>query len=171
MRPQITSTVCPDSRAFATQQRSVPASGRTIGSNGGIGADVSAGPALVAWPKSWVIQIEPSALQNTPIPTRLNPGARMFSRCPSECIHALWSEPSYVPALPAAMFSPTKLYGPSRLEIALWRKPFEAMFALHERAYVASDGSHASPGRPRAARSWLRRTRRSFSICPVFVAV
>src|SRR4029077_6207042 len=104
------------------------------GSTGGVGTDVNAGPALDGCPKSSVIQIEPSALQKTPMPTRLNPGARILARCPSECIHALWSEPSIVPRLPAAMFSPTKLYGPSRFAIALWRKPPEAMLALHDRA-------------------------------------
>jgi hypothetical protein len=51
-----------------------------MGNTGGSGTDVSAGPALDGCPNSSVIQIEPSALQKTPIPMWLNPGWRMFAR-------------------------------------------------------------------------------------------
>ena len=94
-------------RPTRDQQCSVPESGRAIGSTGGVVDDVCAGPALDGCPKSSVNQIEPFAEQNTPTPMRVKPGARMFARCPSECIQALWSYPTSVVAPPAAMFSPT----------------------------------------------------------------
>src|SRR5262249_41118902 len=82
-------------------------------------------------------------------------------RWPSDIIHALCKSPSCTPALPAAMFSPTKSYGPSRFPMSLWLKPEPAMCALHTDAYAPSAGSHCNGGKPRPARSWLRRWTKS----------
>ena len=76
------------------QQCSVPESGRAIGSTGGVVDEVCGEPALDGCPKSSVRHMDPFAEQKTPTPTRVKPGARMFWRCPSECIHASWSEPA-----------------------------------------------------------------------------
>src|SRR5262249_44045291 len=136
------------------QQVDEPGSDRTMGSTGGVPA-LGAGPAPMVRPNDVVAYIEPFGAQYTPIPTRSKPGESMLARWPSECIHAACKPPALTPALPDAMFSPTRPNRPpfNRLPRLLCRNPLADMSLLQSVAYCARPGSQPNAGRPRAARS------------------